>query len=109
MNSTQDSTATQKSLFARYQEHITRAIFIGLVLGILTGLFLASRFDVVLTVTTLLGSIYMKALNKICLLYTSYQVPNLREYDSGELLKMEKEVSGLYLSGHPLDAYRRCV
>ena len=35
-----------------------------------------------------------------------YQVPNLREYDSGELLKMEKEVSGLYLSGHPLDAYR---
>ena len=63
MNSTQDSTATQKSLFARYQEHITSAIFIGLVLGILTGLFLASRFDVVLTVTTLLGSIYMNALN----------------------------------------------
>ena len=63
MNSTQDSTAPQKSLFARYQEHITSAIFIGLVLGILTGLFLASRFDVVLTVTTLLGSIYMNALN----------------------------------------------
>ena len=32
-------------------------------LGILTGLSLASRFDVVLTVTTLLGSIYMNALN----------------------------------------------
>lgn len=32
MNSTQDSTATQKSLFARYQEHITSAIFIGLCL-----------------------------------------------------------------------------
>lgn len=63
MNSTQDSTATQKSLFARHQEHITSAIFIGLVLGILSGLFLASRFDVVLTVTTLLGSIYMNALN----------------------------------------------
>ena len=63
MNSTQDSTATPKSLFARYQEHITSAIFIGLVFGILTGLFLASRFDVVLTVTTLLGSIYMNALN----------------------------------------------
>ncbi len=45
------------------REHITSAIFIGLVLGILTGLFLASRFDVVLTVTTLLGSIYMNALN----------------------------------------------
>ncbi len=29
-----------------------------------------------------------------------YGVPNLREYDSGELLKMEEEISGLYLSGH---------
>ena len=38
-----------------------------------------------------------------------YQVPNLREYDFGELLKMEKEVSGLYLSGHPLDAYREKI
>lgn len=79
MNSTQDSTATQKSLFARYQEHITSAIFIGLVLGILTGLFLASRFDVVLTVTTLLGSIYMNALNMMifplvfCSIVVGYQ------------------------------------
>ena len=35
-----------------------------------------------------------------------YQLQNLPEYPHGELLKMEKEVSGLYLSGHPLDAYR---
>ena len=35
-----------------------------------------------------------------------YKVPNLPEYPQSELLKMEKEVSGLYLSGHPLDAYR---
>lgn len=28
------------------------------------------------------------------------------EYEKSELLQMEKEVSGLYLSGHPLDAYR---
>ena len=35
-----------------------------------------------------------------------YKVPNLPEYSASELLKMEKEVSGLYLSGHPLDAYR---
>ena len=33
-------------------------------------------------------------------------MPNLPEYPQSELLKMEKEVSGLYLSGHPLDAYR---
>lgn len=38
-----------------------------------------------------------------------YKVPALPEYPSGELLKMEKEVSGLYLSGHPLDAYREQI
>ena len=38
-----------------------------------------------------------------------YKVPKLSEYPSGELLKMEKEVSGLYLSGHPLDAYREQI
>ena len=35
-----------------------------------------------------------------------YKVPELPEYAASELLKMEKEVSGLYLSGHPLAAYR---
>ena len=63
MSSSQDSTTSQKSLFAWYKEHITSAIFIGLVLGILTGLFLAGRFAPVLTATQLLGSIYMNALN----------------------------------------------
>ena len=37
---------------------------------------------------------------------TDYKIPNAPEYPASELLKMEKEVSGLYLSGHPLDAYR---
>ena len=46
-----------------YKKHITFAIFAGLVLGILTGLFLADRFAPVLTVTNLLGGIYMNALN----------------------------------------------
>lgn len=38
-----------------------------------------------------------------------YQVPALPEYPASELLKMEKEVSGLYLSGHPLNAYREQI
>lgn len=38
-----------------------------------------------------------------------YKVPRLTEYPTSELLKMEKEVSGLYLSGHPLDAYRKQI
>ena len=52
-----------KKFYAWYQKHITGAIFTGLILGILTGLFLADRFAPVLTVTSLLGGIYMNALN----------------------------------------------
>ena len=36
----------------------------------------------------------------------TYEIPVLTEYPPSELLMKEKEVSGLYLSGHPLDAYR---
>ena len=38
-----------------------------------------------------------------------YKIPHMLEYSSSDLLKMEKEVSGLYLSGHPLDAYREQI
>ena len=33
-------------------------------------------------------------------------LPDLPEFSKGELLAMEKEVTGLYLSGHPMDEYR---
>ena len=36
----------------------------------------------------------------------NYEIRLLDEYSHTELLQQEKEVSGLYLSGHPLDAYR---
>ena len=36
----------------------------------------------------------------------SYEIKAFPEYSYTELLQQEKEVSGLYLSGHPLDAYR---
>ena len=36
-----------KSFYEWYRKHITGAIFVGLILGILTGLFLAGRFNVV--------------------------------------------------------------
>ena len=52
-----------KNFYSWYKKHITTAIFIGLILGILTGLFLAGRFEPILTVTSLIGSIYMNALN----------------------------------------------
>ncbi len=36
---------------------------------------------------------------------SEYKLPDVENYEIGELLNMEKEVSGLYLSGHPLDSY----
>jgi DNA polymerase-3 subunit alpha len=33
-------------------------------------------------------------------------LPNVQEYPKGELMRMEREVTGLYLSGHPMDEYR---
>ena len=52
-----------KNFYQWYRKHITGAIFTGLILGILTGLFLAGRFKIILTTTSVLGSIYMNALN----------------------------------------------
>ena len=33
-------------------------------------------------------------------------LPNIPEFSPQELMTMEKEITGLYLSGHPMDAYR---
>ena len=33
-------------------------------------------------------------------------LPDLEEFSAGELMRMEKETTGLYLSGHPMDAFR---
>lgn len=52
-----------KSFYEWYKAHITGAIFAGLVLGILTGLFLADLFKPILTVTGIIGSVYMSSLN----------------------------------------------
>lgn len=34
-----------------------------------------------------------------------YDIPDMEEFSKRDILSMEKEVSGLYLSGYPLDAY----
>ena len=34
-----------------------------------------------------------------------FELPNVEEFSKSELLQMEKEMTGLYLSGHPLDKY----
>jgi len=37
------------------------------------------------------------------------ELPDIPEYSKGELTRMEREVTGLYLSGHPMDDYRDAV
>ena len=37
------------------------------------------------------------------------ELPPLPEYPKGSLLSMEKEVTGIYISGHPLDEYRELL
>ena len=39
----------------------------------------------------------------------SIQIPDVEEYTRAELMAMEKETAGLYLSGHPMDEYRERV
>ncbi|MBR2970986.1 MAG: DNA polymerase III subunit alpha [Clostridia bacterium] len=35
-----------------------------------------------------------------------FEIPKRKEYPRGEMLKMEKQVAGVYLTGHPLEEYR---
>lgn len=39
----------------------------------------------------------------------SIELPNLEEFPQEELLKMEKEITGLYLSGHPLKEFSKLI
>ena len=51
---------------------------------------------------TALGQISLFGENEI----VDIRFPNISEYDNFEKLKKEKEVIGIYISGHPLDVYR---
>ncbi|MBF0572451.1 MAG: DNA polymerase III subunit alpha [Desulfamplus sp.] len=37
------------------------------------------------------------------------KLPNIEEWDSSELLAMEKETLGFYITGHPLDKYKSII
>ncbi len=39
----------------------------------------------------------------------SIPIPDTPEYSKRELMAMEKEITGLYLTGHPMDEYREAV
>ena len=37
------------------------------------------------------------------------KIPDVKEFSRAELMSMEKETTGLYLSGHPMDDYRKHI
>jgi len=39
----------------------------------------------------------------------NFSINHLQEYEKSEILAMEKEVLGLYVTGHPLDEYREII
>ena len=39
----------------------------------------------------------------------SFPIPSMEDYTPQERMAMEKEMTGLYLSGHPMDAYRAVI
>ena len=41
--------------------------------------------------------------------YGGVELPDVEEYRKGEMTRMERAVTGLYLSGHPMDDYRDAV
>ncbi len=40
---------------------------------------------------------------------TDFALPDIKEFPKQELLQMEKEMTGLYLSGHPMDKYESYI
>lgn len=36
-------------------------------------------------------------------------IPKLKELNKADLMSMEKETTGIYISGHPMDDYRECL
>ena len=40
---------------------------------------------------------------------TEMELPSIPEFDKRELLRLEKQSMGLYLSGHPMDEYQSAV
>lgn len=41
--------------------------------------------------------------------YAAIPLPDMPEFNSQELLAMEKQILGLYVSGHPLDDYKKVI
>jgi DNA polymerase-3 subunit alpha len=55
------------------------------------------------------GQISLFGLSEDAIELPKVSFPNIKEFSKKNLLAMEKEMTGLYLSGHPLDEYKRSL
>ncbi|WP_396136412.1 DNA polymerase III subunit alpha [Clostridium sp. SHJSY1] len=55
------------------------------------------------------GQISLFGLNEDKLDLPKVNFPNIKEFNKKNLLSMEKEMTGLYLSGHPLEEYKKSL
>lgn len=55
------------------------------------------------------GQISLFSLDENSIDIPKINYPNIEEFDKSTILAMEKEMTGLYLSGHPLDEYKKSL
>ena len=108
-----------------YYEFLNRAYELRINSRILEGLIYSGAFDcfgkprsVLVQATPLLldrvnvdkkarsgGQYYMFDMPEVGGQLEDFVWPNVKEYDSREKLRLEKQVAGVYLTGHPLESY----
>ena len=110
--------------FKDLMDFLNRTIALGINKRVIEGFIFSGAFDCFGKNRSVLASVYDKAVEcatkdqkaKLSGQFSMFDTlsndetsgivyPNLAEYDKNFLLKKEKEVLGLYLSGHPLDDY----
>lgn len=112
----------QNGEFKNFADFLCRCYKYGVNKRVIEGFIFAGAFDCFGVYRSQIFAIYDQALKQVSELkkrtalgqislfgedeIIDVKFPKLNEYDNFQKLKKEKEVIGIYISGHPLDAYR---
>lgn len=108
--------------FKDFGDFLTRCWQYGINKRLVEGMIFAGAFDCFNVHRSQLNAVYEQAMKQVAEIkkktasgqisifgeneIVDIRYPNISEYDNFQKLKKEKEVIGIYISGHPLDAYR---
>lgn len=108
--------------FKDFPDFLARCFQYNINKRLIEGMIFAGAFDSFNVYRSQLNAVYEQALKQVSDLkkrtalgqlslfgeseIVDVKYPNITEYDNFQKLKKEKEVIGIYISGHPLDAYR---